>query len=196
VLISLRATTPHQPQQIIADGIAQDRTKPIEIECAFRLTDEEVIAIEASLPPIATTLVRTRSGFGNNPAAFTAFITSPVGKAALLGAENEVRGGLEKLKKDQTCRLAIKIDFTKDRMEGADPIHAVFFQFLEQRLPPHLSLFSYRSSAIFRPIVLSHLASSQSRSGCKTLSNNSSPITHSHTRNTPASRTQFSTRLS
>jgi predicted ATPase len=143
VLMSLRAATPHQPQRIIPDGIAQDASLPIEISCVFEFSDGEVAILDAAGPRIATHLVQSRTNFGNNPAAFTAFITSPVGKEALRVAEQEFYAGIDTVKKDRACHLGIKIDFAKDRMEGTNPIQAIFFQFLEQRLPANLALFSY-----------------------------------------------------
>ena len=143
VLMSLRAATPHEPQRIIAQGIAQDLAIPVKIECTFQLNEDEVNEIENSTPQISTMLVQTRTGFTRDPATFTAFIASPPGKAALNAVQIEIRQGLDKLKSRPTCCLAATIDFTKNRIENADPIDAIFFRFLEQRLPPHRSLFSY-----------------------------------------------------
>jgi predicted ATPase len=143
VLTSLRAATPHQPQQLIPDGIARARDQPIEVDCTFVMTMEEVGQVEAAAPQIATRLVQSRMGVGTNPAAFTAFIGSPLGKNALKQAEQEVRNGINRLKTNRQCRLNMAIDFRTERVVGADPIQAACFQFLEQSLPPHQSLFSY-----------------------------------------------------
>jgi predicted ATPase len=143
VLISLRASTPHQPQQLIPAGIANDESKPIEIECIYRLTEEEVSFIEVGIPQITTILVRNRMGFANNPAAFTSYITSPPAQGVLHETEIELRGALNHVKKDRTLTLSAKIDFTTNRFDRASPTSAAFFQHLEQKLPAHLSLFSY-----------------------------------------------------
>lgn len=143
-LISIGAVVPHNPQQMIPDALARDVASPIEIRCLYELTLNEMQFIENSIIQLATSLVRTRMGQGQNPATFAAFISAPSGKEALLNAEQEVRAGIDKINRaNRSCNLDLKIDFRADRTETADPIGPAFISFLEQRHPPSIAAFSY-----------------------------------------------------
>lgn len=143
-LISIGAVTPHNPQQIIADTIARDVSRPLEIKCQYVLSEAELNKIHDSIPVIATTLIRARMGFNfGGPAQISAFLSSPQGKDALKQSEKEIRDALEKLKREKICKLYLIIDFKADQIINSDQASSFFISFIDQNLPPMQTVFTY-----------------------------------------------------
>ena len=143
-LMSLGAVSPHAPQQIIAESLVQNLQQDLQIRCGYQLTENEYNLLNISQAQIATNLVQARLGPQTNPAAFTAFLSSPAGIAALNAAETEIREGLKiLLSSSRVCRLDLQIDFKAGRMFSPDPIGAAFISFLDHSLPPDQTKFSY-----------------------------------------------------
>jgi hypothetical protein len=105
-LIALGAASPHNPQNLFPEAIARDRNQPIHIRCGFQFVPTEVQAIERAVPQIVTNMVQVRMGANTNPAAFTAFLSSPPGQETLRQADVELRAGIERIKQaNWICHL-------------------------------------------------------------------------------------------
>src|SRR5690606_32994295 len=71
-LISLGAASPHTPQTLIAEGVAQDSKKSVEIRCGFQMQPEEVVALKSAKQQIVTNIVRSRLGTEGSAASISA----------------------------------------------------------------------------------------------------------------------------
>ncbi|HSZ11076.1 MAG TPA: AAA family ATPase, partial [Rhizomicrobium sp.] len=143
-LLGIGAVSQHNHQQFIPEALATTTDQPVKIRCTYALTAEEIASIEAGLPQIVTSMVQARLGGNLNAANLTAFFSSPAGKQALGQAEAEIKPRLERLKADgSTCRLNLSIDFKTGRLDSDDPVSASLITFLDQRLSPTLTKFSY-----------------------------------------------------
>ncbi len=143
VLISLRAAPPHQPQRLIPTAIAHDETLPVSIKCLYGLTSDETERVQNGAEKIATRLLQIRTGMQTNPAGFTAFMASPSSKPMLQSVKDEIWIALDIVKAQKVIRLDVKFDFSKEIVESDSAVCGAFFQYLEQGLASHLSLFNY-----------------------------------------------------
>jgi predicted ATPase len=145
VLFSLGAAVPYNPQQLIPEAIARDKTKPIEIRCLYELTKSEFDVIDNGIAEIATASVLARSGQRFlDPSASIAMLSSDKGRMALQEADSarrEFAGDLRNGK--QPCRLDLNIDPRNARFTAGEPIAPAFIQYLDRRLSPNVTLFSY-----------------------------------------------------
>lgn len=143
-LISMGAASPHNPQQLIAEAIARDSSKPVRIRCGYQLSEEEISTIVNQQPQLITKLVRSRINDSVSPANFAAFLSSQAGQSALEGAKTEIAAAIDKLKSMRgICRLDLFIDFRSGQISTPDPTGAAMFGFLDERLPPETTKFSY-----------------------------------------------------
>lgn len=143
-LMAIGATSPHMPQRLIPEAIAQDQSLPTEIRTHYLLNDEEIAQIDGSIPQIATNMALSRLGQQfPNQAAVIGFLSSDDGKQAVKTVEQEIRVGLGKMRISHECRLDLTIDYATGRMAGSDPLGQAVFAFLEQRCPPSVTVFSY-----------------------------------------------------
>lgn len=145
VLIALRALVQHNPQNFLPNALARDLKKKIEIKCRYQLTETELIAAEAGIPRIATNLVQ--AGMGQqfvSPATFIEYLTSPEGASKLATANVDLRTSIATLKAaDRICNIEVYIDSATGNFESRDALHAAIIRFLEQRLPPSQTTFTY-----------------------------------------------------
>jgi energy-coupling factor transporter ATP-binding protein EcfA2 len=144
-LVSLGASVPYDPRILLIDAIARDPARPIEIRCRYELTASEVASLDAAIPEIVVNLVRTQMGHQfSHPTALTTFLSSTSGKTAITEAEKDVRNALDAIRRQNgVCRLDLTIDPSSFQMDSADPFAAMFVSFLDQRLPPGESIFTY-----------------------------------------------------
>lgn len=146
VLISLGALNPHAAQRLIIEAIARDPSTKVEIQCTYKLDEDEIRLIEKGLSKLATNLVQAQIGQAfANPGALVAFLSSPQAKQQIEQAENQLRTKLESIKISGVI-LGIKIDPESSRIESIDAMGASFFAFLDQQLIPGETIFSYFSA--------------------------------------------------
>ncbi|MDM9647113.1 AAA family ATPase [Rhizobium sp. S163] len=143
-LISMGAASPHNPQQLIAESIARDISKPVQIRCGYQLSDAEIRNVADSQPQMVTRLIRSRVADALTPANFAAFLSSPAGQATVQDATREVSEGIERLKALRgVCRLDLLIDFRSSQISTPDPTGAAIIAFLDDSLSPDSTVFSY-----------------------------------------------------
>jgi len=144
VLVSFGAASPHFPQRVFLNSLARDVSKQIEIRANFEFSQSEIATLQASLPPLVQGLVSSRLGQAfASPTALIGFFQSAQGQQALLAAQTEMTGILQKLQTDKSLVLGVKINGANGQIEAADPAAGTLIGFLDQRLPPSTSIFSY-----------------------------------------------------
>ena len=142
--LSLGATTPFNMQNLMPEAIAGDISKPILIRASFKPTMQELDYVGENLSAIASTYVlgtmgRTFSDVADRIAA----LSSPSGLQAVLAAQQSLSGVLTELRLGTRLMvLELKID-TATGLSSGDQEGAVFFAFLDRRLPPYETIFSY-----------------------------------------------------
>jgi predicted ATPase len=143
-LISLGAASQHFPQRLFLGALARDMTRPIEIRSTFSLLDEEINAAWDQAPVIIRGLLQSQLGqaFGN-PTALIQYLGSPQGQAAAEQTEKQVMPFLEKLRSDKLLTLSLNIDPTSGQISTGHAIAGPILGYLDQSLPPHVSIFSY-----------------------------------------------------
>ncbi|WP_455270341.1 AAA family ATPase [Rhizobium herbae] len=144
VLISLGAASPHFQQRVFLNSLARDPVLPVEVRCTFTLTDTEIATLEASIGEIVQLVVSARLGQNfTSPAALVPFMQSQQGQVAVQAALQEISGKLRLLRSDPTLILGITLDGSSGTIQATDPLAGPLIAFLDQRLPPSVSIFSY-----------------------------------------------------
>jgi energy-coupling factor transporter ATP-binding protein EcfA2 len=144
VLISLGAASPHFPQRIFLNSLARDASRLVEVRATFELSQSEISTLQLSLAPLVQTLVASQLGQAfANPTALIAFLQSPAGEQARAAARTELVGGLDKLQREKSLVLGISLDGNTGQIIATDPLSGALIGFLDQRLPPSTSVFSY-----------------------------------------------------
>ncbi|MBB4185682.1 AAA family ATPase [Sinorhizobium terangae] len=143
-LISMGAVSPHNPQQLIAEAIARDPLKPVIIRCGYQLNADEIATVADGQQQLVTRLIRSRLNDNLSPANFAAFLSSQAGQSTLQEASKEIAQGLERLQAMRgICRLDLLIDFRSSQISTPDPTGAAIIAFLDERLSPEETKFSY-----------------------------------------------------
>lgn len=144
-LISLGAASPHFPQRVFSAAIARDLTKKIEIRSTYTLTQEEVDLIVTGQSQIIQNIVLSRLGQSfASPAAVIQFLGSPAGAEATRQVTDELTPVINTLRTNATLILGLRIDPTSGKFDMIDsPLSGPLIGYLDQRLPPNISLFSY-----------------------------------------------------
>lgn len=144
VLVSLGAASPHFPQRVFLNSLARDTGKQIEIRATYNLTAAEIATLQASLPALVQSLVANRLGQAfANPTTLIAFLQSPPGQQALAAAQAETIGALAKLQMEKSLVLGVTMNGNTGQIEATDQLSGNLIGFLDQRLPPSTSIFSY-----------------------------------------------------
>ncbi|MDK4737795.1 AAA family ATPase [Rhizobium sp. CNPSo 3464] len=144
VLISLSAASPHFPQRLFLDGLARDHSQIVEIRTTYTLTAEEIAGCESSILPITQNFVAARLGLNfANPAQLLQFMQSPEGVETSKRVSEDLRNLFRRLKTDPTLLVGISFQPATGELRVIDPIAGVVLAFLDQRLPPSQSIFSY-----------------------------------------------------
>ena len=144
VLFALGASSPHVPLRFRVQAVARDVGKDVVAGCSFILTEAELQDIQNNLEQITVSIVQSQIGqpFANTD-ALIGFLSSPQGIAMSGAAKQAVETALENIKINKECTLEIKIGPTDGPRAVSDAMHAQFIGFLERRLPPYSTIFTY-----------------------------------------------------
>jgi predicted ATPase len=143
-LFALGASVPYNPQRIIPSAIARDPLREVEIRCRYQLTPAEVEIITGAIPEITTDFALRSAGQQFSPNLGIAFLSSPMGQAALSAAEKHLKETLEGvLSGKRDLFLDIKFNPVSARFSSADPVGGMIFAFLDGRCSPSQTVFSY-----------------------------------------------------
>lgn len=144
VLISMGAASPHFPQRLFLKFLARNPSEPVSIQCEYTLRDEEINELSIGLTEIVRTHVASLVGQNfSNPAALLQFLQSDQGQAMITASTQQIGGILSKLKAQPTLMLGVTFNALTGAMSITDPLAAPLISFLDQRLPPSRSIFSY-----------------------------------------------------
>ena len=144
VLVSLGAVSPHMPNQLRIQAIARDKSKPVVIGCWFELSNNELTILNNELEIIATSIIQSRMGQAfAAPGAMIGFLASQQGKDMLETAKNEIKEVLTNVEKEKQCYLELTLTNENGANASSNPTEMQFVGYLERRLPPYQSLFTY-----------------------------------------------------
>ena len=144
LLQSLGVSSPHVPQRLRLQAIAQDVSKPLVIRSHYEFAPEEIETLQEARTQIATSLIQAQGGqaFASTD-ALIAFLSSDAGKDNLKAAEDAVDKTLAQVASTRRC--ALNLVFPPNMSPGSEgsPIEAQFVAYMERRLPPHKTAFTY-----------------------------------------------------
>ncbi|VVD91246.1 ATP-dependent nuclease [Pandoraea cepalis] len=144
VLHSLGASSPHLPQRLRIDAIARDPAKAISVGCAFELSADEIGSLIDASDALVMSLIQAQGGQSfANPDTLIAFLASPQGQAMQAEAKNRVATTLTKVQTTKRCNLEITWAPGGGPQSAADPVEVQFVAYLERRLPPNKTAFTY-----------------------------------------------------
>jgi predicted ATPase len=144
VLISVGAASNQFPQQVFLNNLARDKAKDIEIRCTFSFSEEEISLLKSWQAAVVQNIVASQRGQNfANPATLIAFLQSPEGKQALADTSKIIGDYLERLDRERTLLLGVKMDPKAGQLSAYDPLSGPMVAFLDQRLPPSMTIFSY-----------------------------------------------------
>ena len=144
VLVSLNAASPHFPQRLFLEGLAGDLTKEIQIHCTYTVTNDEIQILKGFLPVIVQNMVAAQHGQNfTNPAMLVQFMQSEQGRLATGSATSLISDAINKLERDPTFILGVDMNAQTGAISAVNPFAGALIGFLDQRLPPSLSTFSY-----------------------------------------------------
>ena len=144
VLQSLGAASPHLQNRIRHQAIARDPKKDIVIGCRFAITDREIADISSAIDAISRSIVQ--SNVGQNfaaPDALLAFLSSVQGRKLLVDAKQVAQDKLTTIQSTKQCHLELILSPSSGPNSTSDPLDREFVAFLERRLPPYKTAFTY-----------------------------------------------------
>ncbi|MBU2856159.1 AAA family ATPase [Acidithiobacillus ferrooxidans] len=144
-LFALGAASPHIPNRLKMNAIAQDEKAAIVISCRYKFSGDEAQWLKSSTPQIATNIVQARMGQAFAfPGALIAFLSSPQGKTELNKAMTEIN---EEWVKIDAAGQQITIELTITPGVGpastGNQIGPTLLSALEARNAPSQTIFSY-----------------------------------------------------
>jgi AAA15 family ATPase/GTPase len=144
ILHSLGVSSPHVPQRLRLQAITQDINKSLEIRSHYEFESDEIEILRAAKTQIAMSLIQAQGGqaFASTD-ALIAFLSSDAGKTNLKAAEEAVEQALAQLASTKRCALDLVFPPGMQPRSEGNPIEAQFIAYMERRLPPHKTAFTY-----------------------------------------------------
>ncbi|HTE41366.1 MAG TPA: AAA family ATPase [Steroidobacteraceae bacterium] len=144
VLQALGASSPHMPNRFRFAALARDPAKDTVIGCRFRLSSAEIGALGAGHSQLTTSVVRSRLGQNfSTPDALINLLATPQGKQLFATTHAEVDTALARIRQSNECYLEVTISPEKGINASSDAMEMQFVGFLDQRLPPYKTSFTY-----------------------------------------------------
>ncbi len=144
VLQALGVSSPHVPQHLRLQAIAQDISKPIIIRSHYEFAAEEIETLRQARTQIATSYIQAQGGqaFASTD-ALIAFLSSDTGRANLVSAEDAVDKALAQVASTKRCALDVIFSPNMPPRSEGNPLEAQFIAYMERRLPPQKTTFTY-----------------------------------------------------
>lgn len=144
VLQTLGISSPHTPQSFRFEAVAQDISKPLIIRSYYEILDDEIKILQGARDQLAINLVQSQSGRAFAAAdALIAFLASDAGKQQLELAREAVRNTLAQVSSTKRCSLSIIFTADQGGRSDSNGVEAQLIAFLERRLAPHKTIFTY-----------------------------------------------------
>jgi AAA domain, putative AbiEii toxin, Type IV TA system len=132
------------PNQLRVKAIARDDKKPVVIRCQFSLGNSELKALIPAVDTIATSMVESQVGQAfAAPGALISFLSSPQGKQMFDAAKEQIQTALTKVQTTKKCSLELTLSSDNGARSTGDPNEMQMIAFLERRLPPYKTSFTY-----------------------------------------------------
>ena len=144
IFVGLGAISQQLPQMFNFEAIAKDAQQPININCDFQLSDNEISQLPEMYETLCRTTVAAQQGIPLDRGGLNLvqFISSPAGQIALNQAKQQVQQELGRITSSRICRLALVIDPNRG-MSGQDYFSQILFSVMETRLSPYKTRFTY-----------------------------------------------------
>ena len=144
ILQSLGVSSPHVPQRLRLQAIAQDVSKPLIIRSHYEFASAEIESLRQARTQIATSLIQAQGGqaFASTD-ALIAFLSSDTGKVNLKNAEEAVDKTVAQVASTKRCSLDVIFPPNMPPRSEGNPIEAQLVAYMERRLPPHKTTFTY-----------------------------------------------------
>jgi predicted ATPase len=144
VIQSLGIASPHMPNQLRIKAIARDDQKPVVIGCHFALGESELKALASAVDTIATSMVESQVGQAfAAPGALISFLSSPQGKQMFESCKEQIQTALTKIQSTKKCYLELTLTSNNGARSTGDANEMQMIAFLERRLPPYKTSFTY-----------------------------------------------------
>jgi predicted ATPase len=147
VLFALGAMSPHAPTLFDASALTNNRDSEIEVRCGIEFDENELALLERPESAIlmATQLMLSRMGRPFAPPTETfGLFSNPQGQAVIQENSQVLQGLVAEIRKgNRKTELAIKINPKTGQVQSPDPEGAIMVAFLDRRLPPMKTTFSY-----------------------------------------------------
>jgi predicted ATPase len=144
-LFALGAASPHVPNRLKMNAIAQDETQPVVISCRYKFSADETQWLKNETPQVATNIVQARMGQAFAfPGALISFLSSPQGKVELEKATIEVEDEWARIDAaGQQILLELTITPGVGPTSTGSQIGPTLLSALEARNIPSQTIFSY-----------------------------------------------------
>jgi len=151
-LISLGAASPHFPQRLNVDAILRDASKPLEIRASIVFSSVDVDCFKTNRAEIIRNAVTSQSGLlFQTQAALIQFLASEQGRMATAQIERTFDSFLQRFTSGSPSILGINVT-SRGQILPIDPLLGSAIAYLDGRLPPHTSIFSYFPSDRALPV--------------------------------------------
>ncbi|TWD57852.1 AAA ATPase-like protein [Agrobacterium vitis] len=147
-LISLGAMSQHfrafGAQGLDYAMLARDVSVPLVVRADFQLSDAEMSFLKANVDQLGLALLRSSIGRedANSQIFLTQFLSSEQGRQALVQTRESAKKAINELTSQKSIQLELTID-TARSIRGTNPLGQAIVALLDQRLPPHRTMFSY-----------------------------------------------------
>lgn len=144
VLQSLGLASPHMPSQLRIQAVARDIQKPVVIGCRFALGPSELAALLPAIDLITNSVIQAQAGQAfAAPGALIAFLASPQGKQMFETTKTQIEGAMARVQGSKQCYLELTLSPESGVSSTGDAIEMQLVGFLERRLPPYKTSFTY-----------------------------------------------------
>ena len=147
ILFALGAMNPQVQNALFPSAITNDPKEPLSISCGIQFNPAELAVLEdpASIAAIATQLMLGRMGRQFAPQVeLIGILSSPQGIQTLQAFDREVREAISDIKSGKReAHLQLRMDARTAQITSDDQISPVLVGFLDRKLPPNRTIFSY-----------------------------------------------------
>ncbi|WP_206237964.1 ATP-dependent nuclease [Novosphingobium terrae] len=125
--------------------LANDPTKPINIQMIIKLEQDEIDRLKTSVEPLSMMVLQTQLARSINDSAtdLTSFLSTPQGQAQLQSAKSAVNEIVKKISISNEYNMDLSLETESGIAKGADINSQIFINFLERSLTPNLTNFNY-----------------------------------------------------
>lgn len=147
VLFALGAMSPHNPGNFDPSALANNLESKIEIDCGVEFNAEELSLLGQPESLVALAMQVTLANLGRQFSPQTdlvGFLSTPIGSQALEGQRQMLEAAITEIRSGKrTTALILHIEPKTGQVNSPDPLSAAMIGFLDRRLPPGRTIFSY-----------------------------------------------------